>query len=173
MKFASRRECMRVFFQVVPLVANRKSAKHSHRSFYSTRERWLITWRSRIRAAAWRGLSGTHDRFTTSRKTILISTHSAPSRPSLNNAPPRAQQAIQAHSICISTPRYPLILLPHLNHYTFRSVCSVHLPSVRARLSSSRFRRTDAPKSLALVPFAFAFRELSNCRSTRIRLRLN
>lgn len=32
----------------------------------------------RIRAAAWRGLSGTHDRFTSSRKTILISTHSTP-----------------------------------------------------------------------------------------------
>lgn len=68
-----------------------------------------------------------------------FSTHIYPL--SRNNALSRAQQAIRAHSICISTPRYPLILLPHLNHYTFRSLCARHLPSVAALC------RTNAPKS--------------------------
>jgi len=145
------------FFQVFHLSLIEKEQSVLVGSFIRREMAYNVT--ERIRSATWRGLSRTHDRFTSSGETILISTHSRPFRPSFNNGAPRAQQAIQAHSICISTPRYPLILLPHLNHYTFRSV---HLPFARARLSSSRFHRTDAPKSLALVPSHLHF---ANCQT--------
>lgn len=87
------------------------------------------------------------------------------SLPSRNNALPRAQQAIQAHSICISTPRYPLILLPHLNHYTFNSVCarrasSFHPPYRCAEIARARFVAFAFANCQTVVPLEFDYVEL-------------